>query len=60
MIRKIRELLCEIAETVEKNEPSSRLPQNTYFLRGGAILALPREGGESRYPYDADGYVVWA
>ncbi len=60
MIGKIRELLDAIEKTVREDTSSSRLPQNTYFLDDETILALPRQYGESRYPYDVDGYVVWA
>ncbi len=60
MTETIRELMREIAKTVAADDKTVKLPQNTYFLDNGRILALPREGGESRYPYDVDGYVVWA
>lgn len=56
----IKKLLCEIDDVVRSDDPASKLPQNTYFLKDEKILALEREGGESRYPYDEDGFVVWA
>lgn len=60
MNTKIREILSEIAE-LEKNKTSENtLPQNTYYLGNEKILALPRKYGESRFPYDSDGFVVWA
>ncbi|MBR6916675.1 MAG: hypothetical protein IKN38_00690 [Clostridia bacterium] len=58
--KKIRELLNEINETVSDAREDATLPQNTFFLKDEKILALPRQYGESRYPYDEDGYVVWA
>jgi len=36
-----------------------RLPSNTYFLEDGSILALPREDGDSRYPYGEGGFNFW-
>lgn len=57
---RIRELLKEIKEVTASDDPSSRFPQNTYILDNEKILALPRKWGESRYPYDQDGFVVWA
>ncbi len=60
MIEKVKELLREIEEVVKADDSASKLPQNTYFLSDEKILALPRKYGESRYPYDVDGYVVWA
>jgi cellobiose phosphorylase len=35
-------------------------PGNTFFMKDGSILALPREQGDSRYPYGADGFNFWA
>lgn len=51
-------LLDELS-SIEENAPAS-LPRRTYFMKGGEIAALPCEGGESRYPYDTDGLVLWA
>lgn len=36
------------------------LPQNTFYLNEKDILCLERETGVSRFPYDANGLVVWA
>ena len=60
MFNEINKLLDEIKKTVSTDDKSKKLPQNTYFLDDGKIVCLPREGGESRYPYDEDGFVVWA
>lgn len=57
LYKKIEELIKEI-----ENERGTEgvLPQETYYLKNEKILALPRKLGESRFPYDADGFVVWA
>ena len=60
MIEKIRELIAECEKTVAENDVHARLPQNSYFLSGEKVLCMPRKYGESRYPYDEDGFVVWA
>ena len=57
---KIKELLSEIEEVLRADDPSSALPQNTFYLKDERILAMPRKYGESRFPYDEDGFVVWA
>ena len=35
------------------------MPCNTFFLDSGQILALPRDNGDSRYPYGQDGFNFW-
>lgn len=50
-----------IIEEIEMGKGTEgTLPQETYYLKDEKILALPRKLGESRFPYDADGFVVWA
>ena len=58
--KKIMELMREIRQAESEQSPDRRLPQNTFYLDGGKILCSSREIGESRYPYDCDGLVVWA
>ncbi len=36
------------------------MPGGAFFLDGGEILALPRDNGDSRYPYGQDGFNFWA
>ena len=36
------------------------MPCRTYFLEDGQVLALPRDAGDSRYPYGQDGFNFWA
>ncbi len=57
---KIEKLLLEIKELEASPDAGRKLPQNTYYLNENDILCCDRETGESRYPYDADGLVVWA
>lgn len=57
LYEKIEKLINEIEN--EKGKEGI-LPQETYYLKDEKILALPRKIGESRFPYDADGFVAWA
>lgn len=45
-----------------ENNPDSRrkLPQGSFYLEDSRIVCTPRAYGESRYPYDRDGLVIWA
>ena len=43
-----------------KKERANTLPENSFFLDGEEILCYPRERGDSRYPYDNDGLVLFA
>jgi len=36
------------------------MPGNAYFLSTGEVLALPRDTGDSRYPYGQEGFTFWA
>ena len=59
LIKEIRNLFNEIHEI--ENNPSSALslPENTFFLKDGRILCLPRKNGVSRFPYGGDGFTAW-
>lgn len=35
------------------------MPGDAYFLPNGEVLALPRDSGDSRYPYGHDGFNFW-
>lgn len=43
-----------------KATANNSLPQNTFYLDENQILCRERKNGVSRFPYDADGLVVWA
>lgn len=43
-----------------KATDDNSLPQNTFYLNERDILCCEREEGVSRFPYDADGLVLWA
>ena len=43
-----------------KANADNSLPQNTFYLNDKDILCCERENGVSRFPYDANGLVVWA
>lgn len=36
------------------------MPGSALFMDDGDVLALPRDDGDSRYPYGADGFNFWA
>ncbi len=57
---KIASLLADIQALQQNPTPESKLPQNTYYLNERDILCMERQVGENRFPYDADGLVVWA
>ena len=58
MKERFLELLKNIHAALDSGEVA--MVQDTYLLPGGEILCLPREYGDSRFPYDADGMVIWA
>jgi len=42
-----------------EREGSGRLPRNSFYLDYDKVVCCEREVGESRFPYDTDGLVVW-
>lgn len=58
--KKIDRILEEIKALGNTPSADVTLPQDTFYLKDEKILSLPRKNGESRFPYDADGFVVWA
>ena len=59
MKNKIISLINEIEATLENNDKSVKLPQNTYYLSNDRILSCKREKGTTRYPYGYDGFTIW-
>jgi len=47
-------------EKIKKNPSDSRLPSNSWFIEDSDILSLPRDDGDSRYPYGRGGFNFWA
>ncbi|MFV0343569.1 MAG: GH36-type glycosyl hydrolase domain-containing protein [Anaerocolumna sp.] len=43
-----------------KERKKNELPGNTYFLKDGSILCIPRKDGDSRFPYGENGFNLWA
>ena len=41
-------------------EGIGELPGNTYFLKDGSILSIPRKDGDNRFPYGENGFNFWA
>ncbi len=56
----IQNLLAQIREAEINPRKENVLPQNAYYLNTEEILCREREVGVSRFPYDADGLVLWA
>lgn len=59
MKEKIRQLLADIENIKKQDAKDCKLPGNVYYLNDSDILCLERTGGESRYPYDMDGRILW-
>ena len=55
----IKSLFRRVDDALKKGG-AARLPENTYFLDEKTVLCLPRKRGDSRYPYGADGFYLWA
>ena len=53
------ELLGKIKEVEKEPERADALPRNTFYLDKDMVLCCRRDEGESRFPYDSDGLVVW-
>lgn len=53
----ILSLLAKIKEAEKSGE--GRLPQNSFYLDYDKVVCCKRETGDSRYPYDCDGLMVW-
>ena len=47
-------------EAIKKNPTNGRLPSGSWFTEDGNVLSLPRDDGDSRYPYGSGGFNFWA
>ncbi|MCM1289905.1 MAG: hypothetical protein NC132_03630 [Corallococcus sp.] len=60
------ETICDLLKKEEnlancvELQRSSALPEKCYFLDKDTVLCYPRTTGDSRYPYCADGFTLWA
>lgn len=43
-----------------REHTKNQLPGNTYFLKDGSILSIPRKDGDNRFPYGENGFNFWA
>ena len=57
-IEKVKEIVCKVNHL--KKTKDNTLPDNSYFLDDGGVLCYPRKYGDSRYPYQTDGLVLFA
>lgn len=60
MKESVKRLFDEINKLLSDSSENSKLPENTFFLGKDKVLCLPRKHGDSRYPYCADGFSLWA
>lgn len=62
MRTEIREFLSKIQNlSVDaKARGEAALPENCFFLSDFEIVCMKRDKGDSRYPYSADGFTLWA
>lgn len=52
--------ISKVARELDRNSPSIKLPQNAYYMNENDIVCFEREKGASRYPYEHDGFTIWA
>ena len=54
--------ILSVVESVKnlKKDKSNALPNSSYFLNYDSIVCSPNSYGDSRYPYDNDGLVLFA
>lgn len=57
-IEKVKEIVYKVNHL--KKTKDNTLPDNSYFLDDGSVLCYPRKYGDSRYPYQTDGLVLFA
>lgn len=53
--------VLSLLDSIKKAEAegSGKLPRNSFYLDYDKVVCCEREIGESRYPYDVNGLVVW-
>lgn len=56
--KEYREIITPRSEHTQENN-KNELPGNSYFLRDGSILCLPRKEGDNRFPYGENGFNFW-
>lgn len=56
--KEYRQIIMQSNKTAER--ATNELPGNTYFLKDGSILCIPREDGDNRFPYGKKGFNFWA
>ncbi len=54
--------ILDLVQSVKnmKKDKSNTLPNNSYFLNFDSVVCFPNSYGDSRYPYDRDGLVLFA
>lgn len=59
MKKTVIDILSGIEECLQGNTEHSTFRNGVFILKNGDILACERAVGDSRYPYDMDGRVLW-
>ncbi len=56
-----KESILSLLEQIKKAQMSEngKLPRNSFYLDYDKVVCCERDVGESRYPYDTDGLMVW-
>ncbi len=58
--QKLKVIMEQINSALKNKSADNALPGNTFYLENGDILCCERESGISRYPYQDDGFTLWA
>jgi len=58
--KKLKSIMEQINSTLKNKSADNMLPGNTFYLENGDVLCCERESGISRYPYQDDGFTLWA
>ena len=58
--QKLKSIMEQIGTTLSNKSADNSLPGNTFYLENGDVLCCDRESGVSRYPYQDDGFTLWA
>lgn len=57
--KEYRQIITQGKEHIREHT-KNELPGNTYFLKDGSILCIPRMDGDNRFPYGENGFNFWA
>lgn len=58
--QKLKVIMEQINSALKNKSADNTLPGNTFYLENGDVLCCDRESGISRYPYEDNGFTLWA